>query len=484
MNISTENGAIGNEISDPLFALFVKPDRQMNKEDFLFLFEEALTSDPELACKILFHLRDPRQGKGEKRLAQWGMVHLACTRPHTYRSNLEYFASECGFYKDLCEIYASYQSDIKPMEILKTKLSEGCPLACKWAPSEKSSYDKPDNGNQAKLLRNMLGVSWSQYRETLKIGREKAKIVEQYMCSDNWKNIDFSTVSSRAMRLYSKNAFPKHCSDEFEQWVSRVRSNASRIHSSGIHVHELLKHPITATDELQFNDIVDRIRGTGPKKIIPLIDVSGSMNLSIGSRLTAMDISISLGLLTARVSDFGCVCMTFDSEPKMVQINPEDSLEDQYSTIRSMEWGRNTNFVNALLTPLEHARINNIPQDKFPSTLVVFSDMEFDEAASFRIFSTRPRLSPHEAVKEAYRASGYRMPKILYWNIANRSGAFPVTHIDSNTIIFSGFSQELLNSFMDFNDDSLCELTPQSMMLSIVQKYKCTIVRDEDNNVI
>nr|WRJ69470.1 vWFA superfamily protein [Oceanusvirus sp.] len=483
---ATENGAYGGSLSHCL-SLFCEPTRTMERDRFDQILVGALFENPGLAMQIVFHARDARNGKGEKRLSRWAMEHLAAFHPQTYQANLEGFAEQYGCYKDLCELYAAdfernaSDADETPLLVLADALERGVPLAAKWAPSEKSHFDSPQRGRQAAFLKKVLDKSSKEYRQMLTRGREKANIVERLMSAGKWQDIDFSGVCAKAMRIYAKKAFPARCSERFGEWKHDVRTSVAAVKTAGLEVHDLLSGDISDTDEIQFNAIAQTVAESGKKRILPLIDVSASMKMMpIDKRLTAMDVAISLGILTARVSSFGPVCMTFHSEPSLVELDTSASLAEQRHAVANMPWGRNTDFVKALTVPLRHAIRNSIPPERFPTTIVVFSDMEFDAAGNFRVCGEHegPRITPHEAVRGMYESHGYPLPKILYWNIANRSSAMPVQDLDENTALVSGFSHALLEFFLRF-DDSGEAFKPERFMKDAVKDYDPVIVRDE-----
>lgn len=471
--IFTENGATGNSV-DGCLALFSKAVRTTSKSDLRDLICKAFEERPEIAIALIYHLRDPRNGKGEKQLTYWAFEVLEDLWPETLKANLRSICIDFGCYKDLCHLRAANIAKELPMEIMACGIKSGDPLACKWAPSEKSHFDRIENGNQARELRKLLDVDAKTYRSILKQGREKANIVENWMCKGEWDSIPFSKVCAQAMRIYGTKAFPTHCPKSFCNWKIAVMEGRERANLAGIQPHQLASGCISDTDEILWKSLVNTVRAKGTlKRILPVIDVSGSMGVGVGGSTSAMDVAISLGLLCAECSDYRDedgkpICMTFESDPHLIALSGH-TLKDKVREIRKMPWGESTDFAKALLIPLVHAIKTGVSVDEFPDTIIVFSDMEFDSAGNSNL--TRHDIiiaSPHDTVKHHYETVGYDLPKLVYWNLSNRSRAMPVAERDSRTCLVSGFSKSLLDIFVEHGTD---DMNPEKVMMNAIKPY-------------
>jgi hypothetical protein len=71
--------------------------------------------------------------------------------------------------------------------------------------------------------------------------------------------------------------------------------------------------------------------------------------------------------------------------------------------------------------------------------------------------------SAQEIFESKFAEAGYKMPKIVYWNIQARNNNFPVQFNKEGVSLVSGFSPSLLINLLSGED-----LTPLSMMLKIV----------------
>lgn len=72
----------------------------------------------------------------------------------------------------------------------------------------------------------------------------------------------------------------------------------------------------------------------------------------------------------------------------------------------------------------------------------VYSDMEFDEACG------RPKETDYQVIKRKFTEAGYRMPRMVFWNLRGDRSK-PVTRNEKNVALVSGFSGQMLKSFLE-----------------------------------
>ena len=68
--------------------------------------------------------------------------------------------------------------------------------------------------------------------------------------------------------------------------------------------------------------------------------------------------------------------------------------------------------------------------------------------------------------KRFFEKEGFIFPKIVFWNVAGRTGGLPVTKNDNDVIMVSGFSTNLLESMLDIEN-----FNPVDQMLKALEKY-------------
>jgi hypothetical protein len=62
-------------------------------------------------------------------------------------------------------------------------------------------------------------------------------------------------------------------------------------------------------------------------------------------------------------------------------------------------------------------------------------------------------------IEKLYSDAGYKIPKIIYWNLNSRHGDVPVAFDKMETALVSGFSPAILKSLLGGDD-----FTPVSIM--------------------
>merc|ERR1712224_1027962 len=112
-----------------------------------------------------------------------------------------------------------------------------------------------------------------------------------------------------------------------------------------------------------------------PSKMVPLSDVSGSM---YGK---PMEVAIALGIGISEITHpaFRDMVLTFESTPQWHRLNANDSIVRKVRSLGSASWGGHTNFEAAYDKILEVCIEHRLSKEDVPS-LIVFSDMQFDEA--------------------------------------------------------------------------------------------------------
>lgn len=88
------------------------------------------------------------------------------------------------------------------------------------------------------------------------------------------------------------------------------------------------------------------------------------------------------------------------------------------------------------------AKERNISEKDMPKTLIILSDMEFNAVASRwgSVFN-------HSAIKERYKAAGYEMPLLVYWNLRSSHDNVPIQKNEYGLLV-SGYSVSILNGLL------------------------------------
>lgn len=482
------------------------------------MFCDAWEENARVATQIVMHARDCRGGKGERKAVIAALVFLRQSKPLTYAANIEHLVGTLGRWRDLLDLAEmadaklegarlSGKTDLIELEILANRLSkdsallakgsaeharddggdakvvEGAStqtrsisLAAKWAPTEGGRFDKYA-GRLSKILFPGDPKRKAKYRRMVSRLRKHLNLVESMLCSRKFDRIEFSKVPSQAHLMYNKT-FLKRSRERYQAYLENVRSGASKIQSTTLDPHQLVKHFYNSHDSKQnptiealWKSLVDDLRKEGClRDAIALSDVSGSMEG------VPMMVSIALGILVAQLTaePFRGRLLTFSKNPTWHKV-PVDtgSLETMVQSVKGAEWGFNTNISKVFRLILDVAIESKISQANMPKTLFIFTDMQFDEA------SNDNQQTVYSDAKRRFAAAGYALPKIVFWNIrAGSRSAFPVSKNTPGVAMVSGFSSHLLKQFC--KGDVQIQ-TPEQVMLDAVGKYDVAIVPSEIN---
>ena len=75
-----------------------------------------------------------------------------------------------------------------------------------------------------------------------------------------------------------------------------------------------------------------------------------------------------------------------------------------------------------------------------PTTILIMSDMEFDAATD--------DFTAFEMIENKFHNAGYKMPKIIFWNLVSGNKNFPVQKNQKGAGLISGFSPSILKSIL------------------------------------
>ncbi len=433
-------------------------DFYSNKEDIIELFEKALTQDVEIAFKLLFWLRDIRQNGAGNRSGFRKCLEFAVNKyPAIVRNNLSLIPLY-GRYDDLRVLFGT-EIEREAAELWGKAILAKDGLACKWA----DRSDKP-------LLRYIRSVNpeiknEADFRKYLAKNRT---VVEQKMCSDNWNEIEYPKVPSKAMANYTK-AFNKHDSKRFEQFKTKLEKGEVKINVGALFPHDCALTAIHGDYQIadeQFNRLPNYLEGTN-EKIMVLCDSSGSMDRVISGSTTAFHISTALSLYCSdrlgKDNPFYRKFMEFEDEGKFKDWT-DKKFSDCYK--QANRYGQNffngacgsTRIDKALDTLLGFIKMFNVPNDKIPTTLMVLSDMQFT-------IGNRTSMTEVERCLNKWVEAGYSKPKVIYWNLVAYKGQ-PADKSTENVALISGFSPSILKAVLSGTDFS-----PIGVMIRALEKY-------------
>ena len=422
-------------------------------------FTAAYVEDKDLALRIALWARDARGGAGERQLFRDILKHLEKSDKDAALALLRK-VPELGRWDD---IFVFTDKDLKAAAytMLGDALRAGNGLAAKWTPRK---------GEVAREIREFFGMSPKQYRKSLVA---LTKVVETQMCANDWDNINFSHVPSLASARYKK-AFNRHTTKFAEYVQALVKGDVTvKVNAGAVYPYDVLKNVAYGNrfDKTEQDHIVaqwDALPNfVGDANILPMVDVSGSMGCPAGgygskSGTTCMDVAVSLGLYLAEKNQgkFKDTFLTFSGSPQLLHLKG-NVVQKMDQMVRS-EWAMNTNLHAAFDKILDVAVKGEVPQAEMPEMLLILSDMQFDRCTSFDD-------SAMQMIERKYKAAGYNVPQIVFWNI-NASDNVPVKADKSGAALVSGFSPAIMTALLAAD---MSEFTPEGIMRKtvMVERY-------------
>ena len=460
----TENGMKAWATSDSkVLDLFGKigsgRGRDMSRD-----FSAALAEDANLAVRVLLWARDVRGGAGERQTFRSLLVSLEKANP-TLAGRIMHKVPELGRWDDLFT-YSDPINRKAALRMYADALMNGDGLAAKWAPRLASSKKAVTAGKQQKLrnaneLRKFMMLSPKEYRQIL-VG--STRVVEQLMCAKQWNEINFSHVPSLASARYQK-AFGKNAADMYSAYIRELqkpqeeRDPKVKINAGAIYPYDVVKslrNGNEAVANAQFDALPNYV---GDTKIMPMVDVSGSMGTILAGGMTAMDVAVSLGLYLSdrTTSDFKNMFITFTSNATIQSL--KGTLSQKMQQMRGAV-GYDTNLASAFDALLNTAKKGNVSPENMPDYLLILSDMQFNDHSIRGTDATALQMA-----REKYRAAGYKCPSIIFWNLTARADNTPVKTNDQGVALVSGFSPAIMASVLGADPE---EFTPFAMMLKTI----------------
>ena len=485
-NVSvTENGALGyrttgSKLLDMNFA--VTSLRNASDSDIVSLFMNAFNENPRLAIGWLFFARDVRGGMGERRLFRVCMTWIADTYPDIAKKLLPLVA-EYGRWDDLIVLYdTKVKKDVGDIIIRQLtedlrNLKEDKPvsLLAKWMPSINTS--SPKTKAVAKQMREMLDISPKEYRKMLSALRNKIDIVERKMSRGQWNEISYPAVPSRANLIYME-AFLKHDFDRRLEYIGKLESGEEKIHAETLFPHDIVckaRNGESATLEALWKALPNTI-ADGENTIV-VADGSGSMFTHIAGSVQAIDVANALAIYFAEhlSGPFKDRYITFSHNPRFVNLGQAESLYKKIKIAENYDEVSDTNIEGVFDLILKTAIDNNLKQEDLPKNILIISDMEFNACAQNSQYNgVNGRL--FDEISKRYEEKGYKLPRIVFWNVCSRTKAIPLIQNDLGVALVSGFSPSIAKMVMS------AELDPLKALIETITSKRYQPVLEVLNN--
>ena len=495
----TQNGAATfSTTGSDVLNLFSRAGGLRGKnEEALELFKKAYVEDPALAVTLLFHIRDIRQGIGERDLFRACFKYLCNKKPSLAASLLPaipeygrwddvlYGTLGTRVYKKALKFYTLQlvEDSLKLLEALKlgedvSKVS--ITLAGKWAPSHTAN---PIRKQLTKDLMDVLGFEeFPEYTQMTSLLRKHIDIVERKLTSRNYDAIDYSQLPARAIRKYIK-AFRRNDGERINAFFSKVESGEAKVKAGTLAPYELAFKLINSSNyktsrsklsdeelrlaEAQWKALPDYLKGKHNNALC-VVDTSGSMTSMLPkSKANALSVALSLGLYLAERADgpWKDHFITFSCNPHLVKLSGK-SLQDKLVNMSKADWTMSTDLQSVFTLILNSAKSNNLTQEDMPETIFIVSDMQFNCAVPGNT------MSNFEAIERKYEDAGYIRPNIVFWNVDSKASESPVKFNEQGVALISGLNASGFSNVLSGN------FNPYTVMLKklVSSRYE-TVLR-------
>ncbi len=467
----TENGAVtyASTLSDclDLFAT-IGAIRWESDEEIITRFSRAFAENADIAMKILFFGRDVRGGLGERRVFRVIVNWLAGHEPATLRRNIA-LIPEYGRFDDLIALMGT-ACEKDALAVIREQLrkdlasQEGVSLLAKWLPSVNAS--NMETVRMGKKIARALGMTDAEYRRTLVKLRARIRIIENNLREKDY-TFDYAAQPSKAMFKY-RAAFIRNDGERYGVFMEQVEKGEKTLHTGTLAPYEIIApcvrlwdEPELSTEERKAMDVTWNALEdftTGENALV-VVDGSGSMYNSERPMPAAVAMSLGIYFAERNTGAFKGHFITFSENPRLVEIKGRDIVEKVRYCMGYNEVA-NTNIQRVFELILNAALKNRVPQKEMPARIYIVSDMEFDWCAQ------DAGLTNFEYAKQLFAENGYKLPEVVFWNVASRHANQPVIMNEQGVALVSGCTPRIFSMVAGGN------MSPWTVMMEVLQSER------------
>ncbi len=480
----TENGAATLKTTQSdcldLFAT-VGAIRRDSDEEITARFMRAFTEDKDIAMKLLFFARDIRGGLGERKVFRVCLKWLSYNAPETVRKNLSYI-SEYGRFDDMLALFGT-PVEKDALEFIRKQLqkdvaamnnNEEVSLLGKWLPSVNAS--NAETIRTAKKIARYLLMDDKTYRKTLSQLRAYIRIIENNLREKDY-TFDYEKQPSKAMFKY-RNAFVRNDGERYREFLNKVSVGEAKLNTATIAPYELVEPYLNTAWYNGGNSSFMKVLTENVKnslnatwKALPdfccegnslaIIDTSGSMYMDAKPIPAAVALSLGIYFAEHNTGAFRNHFVEFSTNPELIEIKGE-TFAEKLQYICSFNEVADTNIEAVFDLVLNAAVKNNLPQSELPERLIIISDMEFNACVK------NAEATNFENAKAKFEAAGYKLPEIVFWNVASRNRQQPITRNEQGVALVSGCTPRIFSMIAEGIP------SPYEFMMSVLEsdRYK------------
>lgn len=334
------------------------------------------------------------------------------------------------------------------------------PLLCKYLPQIRSQKNIRSTRDAARVawakgLCKHLGLSFSEYRKLKAKGA--AHIWQRQMGRRQWDEINFNGIPGKAMLRHTsqkgkdgQTVFERHGQIErLREWVLGQKT----IKFTG-YPYELTQQASRNPSlvqrmilDRQFETVLEPMKGHGLGNVLSCLDISGSMTCDAVPGVSAYDICISMGIAFSCLNTgyFKDIVCGFSDYPILLKL--AGGMCDRLNQIETddefqlVAWG-STNFQGVIDLLVDTRKKNpQIPVSEYPETVLVISDMQFNQ------YGDNVETN-YEAAKRKLNAVGLGECRIIWWYVNGAGSDFPCQMNEKGCYMIGGFDPVNIKALM------------------------------------
>ena len=365
-------------------------------------------------------------------------------------------------------------------------------LLAKWLPSIKTHNKK--NYFAVKLAKK-LNLTEKEYRKILSKLRDRLNIVEKHITNKEYEKINYISVPSKAMVKYRNLFFAK---DEvrFKEFIEELKASKKTKYDN-LFMNDFTKMYLDNLRKVGVNyfygktikesykkSISNLIKGLSPRELeekqILLQNLNNEKNLINAMWKKQTKIEFNKNVLVIADTSSSMKGIPFETAVSLAIYISQNNKSEQwrnrfiifstncikYSYNKNAEFTDildeiplivdNTDIDKVFTKILNDSLEKNLPQ---LDEVIIVSDMEFD------MVQDKKDMSNFKHWKSEFAKYNYKLPKIIFWNVARNVGSFPVTKLDYGTCLVSGYSKNILKSIIDIEN-----FDPVDIMLKTLEE--------------
>lgn len=387
-------------------------------------------------------------------------------------------------------------------------------LCAKWAPKlgakkhnmgtakDAPKRNKAKAGEHHKIalkLVQTLGCSNAEYRKMRAAIIRHLNVAEQALSAGRIEDINLEHMTSAQQAKYGRVMQAKNA-EAYNEYLDKVEAGEAKMNAETktpadiVHMYTTEKDwghlgvkPFDRTTELLWQNL-KQVEVPEGKSCIVVRDDSGSMTVEVSKEtsMTALEVATALSLYCAErlPGDFKDKFISFSANPKFMDVSKFDSLHDRLRYAYQHSEVSNTDVKAVFDLLLKTALRKQMSQADIPGTVLLISDMEFDAGTSMYSYGRNqaayqgaPQKALFEEIREEWKAAGYEMPVLAFWNLNTQRAVVPTVD-DRGVVLLSGFTTDNLDMVM--NGD-LADFTPAKQLEMVLSKPRYDAVEEAFN---